>query len=90
MIYDVKSSRLDNVLRRYHFNTNNKYKEAIEIYYLLGFNRNWTKLNYGWRIPGEIAEKDSFPVGLNSSHEFNIENMKKYDITEKLRDALKK
>jgi hypothetical protein len=91
--YDVKSSKLhkhsDNDIF-YQFGTNNLYKEEIEIYYLLGFNEDYTKLEYGWRISGEIAEKDWFTVGLSLRREFNIENMKEYDITEKLRDVLRK
>lgn len=82
--YDVKSAQLRGT--SYWFNTNNKYKEEIEIYYFLAFNKDWTKLDFGWRVPGEIVEKDGFYVG--SSHikyaEFDIYNMKEYDITDKL------
>lgn len=87
-IYDVKSSKLRKTF--YNFNTRNKYRENIEIYYLLGFNGDYTKLEYGWRIPGEIVEKDYFIVGYNSRAEFNIINMEEYDITEELRDILRK
>ena len=88
--YDVKSSSLGKQRNRYTFGTENKYKEEIEIYYLLGFNKDWTKLDYGWRIPGEIVESSRFYVGFNSNYEFNIESMKQYDITEKLREVLNK
>ena len=87
-IYDVKSSGLSFNGRRYTFGTENKYKEEIEIYYLLGFNEDYTKLDYGWRIPGEIVESSRFYVGFNSNYEFNIENMEEYDITDKLREVL--
>jgi hypothetical protein len=89
--YDVKSSGLrDDV--RYIFGINNKHKDEIEIYYLLGFNKDYTKLDYGWRIPGEIVEKDLFYVGLNerSRTKFTVYNMEEYDITEKLREILDK
>lgn len=85
--YDVKSSKLMeyNGTLFWQFHTNNEHKDNIEIYYLLAFNEDWTKLKYGWRIPGEIAEKDKFYVGLK-----NCNNMKEYDITDKIRDVLKK
>ena len=91
-IYDVKSSKLhkysDNDIF-YQFSTNNLYKEEIEIYYLLGFNEDYTKLNYGWRIPGEIVESDEFRISLNRrSHGFTVDSMKKYDITDKIKDIL--
>lgn len=82
--YDVKSSTLAKDRNRYHFNTNNKYKDNIEIYYLLALNDDGS-IKCVWRIPGEIVEKHFFHVGLNSRYEFNIENMKKYDITDKFK-----
>ena len=88
MNYDVKSSGLHKT--HYDFRTNNKYKEEIELYYLLAFNEDWTKLDYGWRIPGEIAEKDNLLVGTTYRAKFNVDNMREYDITDKLKDALKK
>jgi hypothetical protein len=85
--YDVKSSKFHKE-GHYKFSTKNKYKEDIEIYYLLAFNEDYTELEHGWRIPGEMAEKDHFQVGLNSNYEFNVENMKEYDITDKLREII--
>lgn len=90
-IYDVKSSKLykNKTLPHYEFHTNNKYKEEIEIYYLLGFNEDYTKLKYAWRIPGEIAESDRFIVGLNRwSHGFTVDNMKKYGIMDRFKELL--
>ena len=87
--YEVKSSGL-HCDTFYQFHTNNKHKEEIEIYYLLGFNKDYTKLDYGWRIPGEIAEKDVFLVGLKFRAKFTVRNMRQYDITEKLIDVLVK
>lgn len=43
-----------------------------------------------WKVPGDMAEKDYFLVGLNSNWEFNIENMKEYDITEKFKKYIDK
>jgi hypothetical protein len=86
-IYDVKSSALDGTI--YNFHTGNKYGERIEIYYLLGFkNENYRKLNHGWRIPGEIVDRESVHIGIRGR--LNIYNMEKYEITDKLRDILTK
>lgn len=85
--YDVKSSSLNGYF--WQFGTKNKYKEEIEIYYFLAFNEDWTKLEHGWRIPGEIAEGTTFYVGTSGGR-FNMENMKEYDITDKFVDVLKK
>lgn len=82
--YDVKNSKL----RRngyYIFHTRNKFREEIEYYYFGAFNSDWTKLEHVWRVPGEIVEKDNFVVGLVGG-EFNIENMKEYEITDKFKD----
>lgn len=89
--YDVKSSKLYEG-EYYHFGTDNKCKEDIEIYYLLGFNEDWTKLDYGWRIYGEMAESSDLYIGMNnrSRAKFNIENMRNYDITDKLKDIFGK
>jgi hypothetical protein len=90
MNYDVKSSGLLKDRDAYKFNIHNKYREDIEIYYFLAFNKDYTKFEYGWRVYGEIVEKDNFLIGLNNNYEFNISNMKRYDITDKLTEVLKK
>lgn len=80
--YDVKSSKL--IRNAYwQFDTDNKYKEEIEIYYFLAFNEDYTKLEYAWRVPGEIVEKDNFYVGMYGG-KFNVGNMIEYEITDKL------
>lgn len=83
--YDVKSSKLREY-KYWSFSTRNKYKEDIEIYYFLAFNEDYTKLKYAWRVFGEIIEQNRFAVGLTNDYEFNIENMKEYDITDKFED----
>jgi hypothetical protein len=88
--YDVKSSKLYTECKYWFFHTDSKYKEEIEIYYLLAFNEDYTELEHGWRIPEDIAEKDYLLIGLNGSYEFNVENMKKYDITDKFKNIIKK
>lgn len=87
-IYDVKSSSLHNSTY-YLFNINNKDNGEIEIYYLLAFNKDYTELKYALRIPAwEVVGKGKLYLGLNSNYEFNIENMKEYDITDNIKDVL--
>lgn len=92
-MYDVKSSGLleNKGWLYWRFGIGNRYKEEIEIYYLLAFNKDYTKLEYAWRVPGEIAESNGFYVGASpsSKRKFTVYNMKEYDITEKLRDIIK-
>lgn len=92
--YDVKSSKLIRKERRmfWQWSTNNKYKEEIEIYYLLGFNEDWTKLEYVWRVFGEMIDSSSFyirkdlPIKGGSRY---VGSMKEYDITDKIREILR-
>lgn len=94
--YDVKSSGLhiaDNGWLYWKFDTNNKYKDKIEIYYFIAFNEDYSELMYVWRVSAwEVIEKEHFYVGANnwSRREFTVENMKEYDITEKFKDVLRK
>lgn len=89
-IYDVKSSKFNEEWGHWQFGTKNKYKDDIEIYYLLAFNKDYTELMYAWRIPGEVVEKDTFYVGLSHNYEFDIKYMEEYDITYKIREVLGK
>ena len=70
------------------FGTKNRDKdddrEAIQWYYFAAFNEDYTQLLYIWRVPGEIIEKNNFIVGMYGG-EFNLENMKEYDITVKFK-----
>lgn len=90
--YEVKSSGLRTDRDCFDFSTQNKDKsdnvEAIQWYYFAAMNKDYTKLMYMWRVPGEMTIKDHFIVGLNISYEFNIENMKEYDITEKVKKII--
>lgn len=45
-------------------------------------------MEYVWRITRMMTTKDYFVVGLNAKYEFNIENMKKYEITDKFKDIV--
>lgn len=88
--YDVKSSGLNFCGSYYMFNIRNKYREEIELYYFLAFSKNYTKLDYAWRVPGKIVEKERFYVGLEEHYNSNIKNMEGYEITDKLRVVLGK
>lgn len=86
MNYDVKSSKYDGT--KYAFSTENKCKDRIDIYYFLAFNEDWTILEYAWRVPGEIVDSSSFYIGNGKNGGKCIENMKQYDITDKLNTVL--
>lgn len=79
--YDAKSSKL-HIGGFWSFDTGSERREEIEYYYFGAFNEDYTKLMYVWRVPGDIVEGNSFRVGIRSG-EFNVENMKEYDITDK-------
>ncbi len=86
--YDVKSSKLHNIGNGvFHFDIRNKYKDKIEIFYCLGFNENRTKLMYSWRIPNIVINKDYIKIFISPSEaEFNTHNMKKFEITDKIKE----
>lgn len=87
--YDVKSSKLYEE-KYYGFTTRNKYREKIEVYYLLGFNEDYTILEHVWRVPGEMVERDYFHIAKIFSNRTgrDIESMKKYEITDKIREII--
>lgn len=91
-IYEVKSSKL-HIGGYWGFHTRNKDKdddkEAIQWYYFIAFNDDYTKILYIWRVPGELIGDNHFDIGINNNRKFNIENMKKYDITNKFKDITK-
>ena len=93
--YEVKSSRL-RIIGKWNgwtFGTKNHDKdddiEAIQWYYFAAFNKDYTELFHMWRVPGEIVEKRNFIVGIYGG-EFAVDNMTKYDITDKFKDVLSK
>lgn len=90
--YDVKSSKLRKERNRYGFSTVNKHKDAIEIYYFLGFNEDYSEVEHAWRVPGEIVDRDIFYITkINSNRgSRNIESMKEYEITDKIKEIISK
>ena len=91
MTYDVKSSKLHNIGNGvFHFDIRNKYKEKIEIFYCLGFNENRANLIYSWRIPNDIINNDYLKIHISPSEaKFNTNNMKKFEITDKVKEFIK-
>lgn len=92
--YNVKSSALRKVSMNrsqywsfYFKNIENK----TEWYYLGGFNENYENLMYVWRIPGDIVENwiddGNLHIGISDTYTHNIENMKKYEITDKFKES---
>lgn len=83
--YDVKSSKLYNG-KYYNFDLRNVHRDEIEWYFLLGFNEDYTKLERTWRIPAlDFIDKDYILIGIVGGHTYNLENMKEYEITEKIK-----
>lgn len=88
-IYDVKSSKLYDGIY-FNFDLRNTYREDIEWYYLLGFNEDYSKLKYVWRVLSfDFADVDNIYIGTNSNYKYNVKNMKEYDITEKIKPIFK-
>lgn len=88
MTYDVKSSGLHED-KYWLFNIRNKSLDKIEIIYLLAFNEDYTELMYVWRVSTwTIVSKDKFKVWSSSGHEFIVENMKEYCITDKIKRGI--
>lgn len=92
-IYDVKSSKLGNDRDCWNFHILNVSKEEIEWYYLLAFNEDYSELLRAWRIPAwdfmESIGKCRILIGINNNYRYNIENMKQYEITDRLLPVFK-
>lgn len=85
MNYDVKSSGLHKD-KYYQFNLDNACKDEIELYYLLGFNKDYSKLEHAWRISTlDFMDECYILIGIIGNYSYNTENMKEYEITEMLR-----
>ena len=87
--YDVKGSRSYKG-DHYSFRTKNKHKDEIEIYYLLGYNEDYTILEHAWRVPGEMVDSYYFYIAKigNKGGIENIESMKEYEITDKIIEVI--
>lgn len=94
-IYEVKSSKMYKSKNGefWNFATPNKDKdddkEAIQWYYFVAFNENYTKILYVWRIPGELVEKDHFVIGTRGTRgKFCVRNMEEYNIADKFNNVI--
>lgn len=95
--YDVKTAYFNGSY--WLFNFNNINIDKIEWFYLLAFNKDFTKLLYGWGIPAldlrEDIEKEFLYVYENKRHyrglaKYSLENMIQYEITEKIKHVFEK
>lgn len=90
--YDVKTAHFDGSC--WHLQLKNVNRDKIEWFYLLAFNKGFTKLSFAWRIRAsdiiENIEKGEIYIGLNGDYSNNLENMKEYEITEKIKRVYEK
>ena len=86
--YDVKTSYFINSLF-WRFHLDSVGIDEIEWFYLLAFNEDYTKLLFAWRIPAldlvEYIEKGQIRIGAS-----NLENLREYEITEKIKRVYEK
>lgn len=86
-IYDAKSARL--IGGKWQINLKNVYKTKIQWWYLGLFDKNFEELLYVLRIPSSDLEddikKEFMLIFMEEDHKYTIENMKKYNISEKFR-----
>ena len=74
-IYDAKSVALKNGC--YTFTLKSKYREKIDSFYLGAFNKDYSKLDYVWRIPRDFTDKDYLTVSLYDYRGgYSVDNMK--------------
>ena len=80
-IYDVKGSKLyEEKYWRFLLD------KCVDHYYLLAYDKDYKRLLYKWKIPGDFTEEDHIVIGINSNYKYNVENMKEFEITEKFKD----
>lgn len=84
--YDVKSSSL---LMRFHgsdyYGFHLDKGNAVDFYYLLAFNHDYSELMYVWRVPWNFFDGTMLHITIH-----HIEKMKKYEITDKFKDVFTK
>ncbi len=74
-IYDVKGSKLyKDKFFLFHLD------KCADSYYLIGYDRNYDNVLYKWKIPGNFYY-GLMMVGLSNIYQYNLENMKEYEIT---------
>lgn len=87
--YDVKTSYFKENGLFWRFHLDSVDIDEIEWFYLLAFNEDYTKLLFAWRIPAldliEDIEKGQIWIHVN-----NLESLKEYEITEKIKHIYEK
>lgn len=52
----------------------------------MAFNEDYSKLEYAWRITSfDFSDEESLIIGVNSDYNHNVENMREFEITEKIK-----
>lgn len=74
-IYDVKSSKLYE--EKYWRFLLDKY---VDHYYLLAYDKDYKRLLYKWKIPGDFTDKNFIGIGIDSRYMYNLKDMKTYEI----------
>lgn len=89
---DVKTSKLYADYNYWSFKILNINIDKIQWLYLLAFNEDYTKLLYAWKVPKDKLRIEVIVVviGLRTTYEYNIENMKEYEITDEIRPIFEK
>lgn len=87
---DVKTSEFCTAYWQFHFLNVDIYE--IDWFYLLAFNENYRKLLYAWKVPiDKLHIEDAvIIIGLNIAYKCNVENMNKYEITDKIQPIFEK
>lgn len=90
--YDAKTASFDG--SHWHFALQNDNIDEIEWFYLLAFDKDYTKLPFAWRIPAldlmRDIDKGFIHIGLNDDYNNNLENLKEYEITGKIKPIFEK
>lgn len=79
-VYDAKSIALKNDC--YTFVLKSKYREKIDYFYLGAFDKDYSRLDYVWRIPGGFTDNDYLTISLYGYRGgYSVDNMKEYETT---------
>lgn len=74
--YDAKSA----ALRGYRYTY--RLAKRVDHYYLGAFDEDYSELQHVWRIPGDF-HCGGLSIWIDNSYVYNLENMAKYEITER-------
>ncbi len=82
--YDAKSSSLqeNGNWKGWYYYFKNKMFSSIEYFYIGAFNKDYSKLLYVWLLHNSFIRKRSLNIGIYGG-EYNLNNMKEYEVTDK-------